>query len=367
MCLLMGGPACVLYGGAEFSRDIDFALLAEPGNLGRLQAVLNELQAERIAVPPFQQQYLDLGLAVHFRCRHPDANDIRIDVMSRMRGVAPFQELWNRRNTIDLGGEAIELLSLPDLVQAKKIQRDKDWPMIARLVKVNYLAHRGKATAVQRGFWFRELRTPELIVELVQAKPDEAQLQATHRPLLALAVAGDVTGLRAALRVEEHVEREADRVYWKPLRAELERLRRKREANPSNYFAAVCVSTFGASKVAMDWPFSPFQMRNTLSAPPATITFPSELASAEYMKSVDPGKSRMLPPLVALISRTILSPLHTITASPSATKRIEGISFVKPCTVRAWSPVSVFQTFTTLSAPLLASSRPSARQATPST
>jgi hypothetical protein len=71
------------------------------------------------------------------------------------------------------------------------------------------------------------LRTPELIVELVQAEPDEAQLQATRRPLLALAAAADVTGLRAALRVEEDVEREADRVYWKPLRAELERLRQE--------------------------------------------------------------------------------------------------------------------------------------------
>ncbi len=34
-CLLMGGQACVLYGAAEFSRDTDFAILAEPANLSR--------------------------------------------------------------------------------------------------------------------------------------------------------------------------------------------------------------------------------------------------------------------------------------------------------------------------------------------
>ena len=28
-CLLMGGQACVFYGAAEFSRDIDLALLAD--------------------------------------------------------------------------------------------------------------------------------------------------------------------------------------------------------------------------------------------------------------------------------------------------------------------------------------------------
>jgi hypothetical protein len=29
-CLLMGGQACVFYGAAEFSREVDFALLADP-------------------------------------------------------------------------------------------------------------------------------------------------------------------------------------------------------------------------------------------------------------------------------------------------------------------------------------------------
>jgi hypothetical protein len=33
----MGGQACVFYGGAEFSRDTDLAILADPENLKRLQ------------------------------------------------------------------------------------------------------------------------------------------------------------------------------------------------------------------------------------------------------------------------------------------------------------------------------------------
>jgi hypothetical protein len=36
--LLMGGQACVLYGAAEFSRDLDLALLPDPANLDRLEA-----------------------------------------------------------------------------------------------------------------------------------------------------------------------------------------------------------------------------------------------------------------------------------------------------------------------------------------
>ncbi len=50
----MGGQACVFYGAAEFSRDTDFAILADAANLAKLRAALADLQAENIAVPPFE-------------------------------------------------------------------------------------------------------------------------------------------------------------------------------------------------------------------------------------------------------------------------------------------------------------------------
>ncbi len=63
----MGGQACVSYGAAEFSRDLDLALLPDPTNLDRLEAALGELEAEVIAVPPFALKHLTEGLSVHFR------------------------------------------------------------------------------------------------------------------------------------------------------------------------------------------------------------------------------------------------------------------------------------------------------------
>ena len=80
---------------------------------------------------------------------------MRIDVISRMRGVAPFAELWDRRTTLPIENEPIEALSLPDLVQSKKTQRDKDWPMITRLVEANYFESRASATREQIRFWLR--------------------------------------------------------------------------------------------------------------------------------------------------------------------------------------------------------------------
>lgn len=224
-CLLMGGQACVLYGAAEFSRDTDFAILADSENLARLRDALDELQAERIAVPPFDPKYLELGLAIHFRCHHPDARHMRIDIMAKMRGVDDFPILWDRRTTLDAGGDNIELLSLPDLVQCKKTQRDKDWPMIVRLLEVNYFSNRETPTREQIRFWLRELRSPSLLVEAAFAFASDCRQMAADRPLLSFAIAKDEAALDHALREEERKEREADRVYWLPLKEELQRLR----------------------------------------------------------------------------------------------------------------------------------------------
>lgn len=224
--LLMGGQACVFYGAAEFSRDTDLLILADAANLARLEDALRDLQAERIAVPPLALDYLQRGHAIHFRCHHPEAADIRIDVMSRLRGVEEFEILWARRTTLtDTDGTVYELLALPDLVQAKKTQRNKDWPMLQRLLESHYLRHRVSSTPEQRRFWLLELRTPELLVEAAQRWPQLAEQIAQERPLLLLAKSGESESLRNALHEEEQTERQHDRAYWHPLKVELEQLR----------------------------------------------------------------------------------------------------------------------------------------------
>ena len=224
--LLMGGQACVFYGGAEFSRDTDIVVLAAPVNLDRLTAALDALQAECIAVPPFAPQYLAKGHAVHFRCREPETDGMRIDVMSVLRGVAGFDELWERRTTLaHPDGTQIELISLPDLVRAKKTQRDKDWLMLRRLVETHIVQHQANPNPAQIRFWLEECRSPTRLMELARRHPDEAAQLVVTRPLLSSALAQQEGPLAEQLASEEQREREADRAYWAPLKAELERLR----------------------------------------------------------------------------------------------------------------------------------------------
>jgi hypothetical protein len=187
---------------------------------------LRDLRAEPIAVPPLALDYLQRGHAVRFRCHHPDAANIRVDVMSRLRGVDDFEVLWARRTTLtDADGTVYELLSLPDLVAAKKTQRSKDWPMLQRLLEAHYLQHRDGATPEQQRFWLHELRTPELLVEAARRWPELAEEIARERPLLLLAKSAQLDELRQALSAEEQAEQQHDREYWQPLKAELEQLR----------------------------------------------------------------------------------------------------------------------------------------------
>jgi hypothetical protein len=146
--------------------------------------------------------------------------------MARMRGVAPFPELWERRTTVtDADGMAYELLSLPDLVQAKKTQRDKDWPMIRRLLEADYASCRGKAAEARVAFWLGELRTPRLLIEIARQHPGLCVRLKPQRPLLGFAAANKPQELADALEAEEKYERELDRNFWQPLKAELESLR----------------------------------------------------------------------------------------------------------------------------------------------
>lgn len=226
--LLMGGQACVLYGAAEYSRDLDLAVLATPEALPALNAALSALHATVIAVPSFDVRYLERGHAVHFSIPDESAPPLRVDVMSRMRGVDAFPLLWERRTTIALptgGGDTevlVDVMALEDLVAAKKTQRDKDWPMLRRLVDASYAAARDDAvTDAQVAFWLAELRSPAFLAELIARYP-EAAARSSRLVVRAALNHDDMDVSLAAEQAQIMVE---DRAYWAPLRRELEGLR----------------------------------------------------------------------------------------------------------------------------------------------
>ena len=96
--------------------------------------------------------------------------------------------------------------------------------MIRRLVEAHYFQHRKNPNPAQVKFWLRELRTPELLMEVARANAALCRRLVASRPLLAHATT-DAATLESALMAEETAERERDKIYWLPLRRELEKLR----------------------------------------------------------------------------------------------------------------------------------------------
>ena len=227
--LLMGGQACILYGAAEFSRDIDLAILASADNLNHLQTVLDQLQAETTYVPDLSREVLVRGHACHFRCGAPGVEGLRIDVMGKLRGLPNFDVLWNRRTEIELPEVcAVPVIALEDLVRAKKTQRDKDWPMIRRLIEADYFRRHNRASEEKVRYWLAECRTPDILQEIVSKYPGLTRDMVGSRPLLRSILEGRRTDVEDQLHDEEDRERKLDRQYWAPLRKELAAWRRRR-------------------------------------------------------------------------------------------------------------------------------------------
>jgi hypothetical protein len=231
----MGGQACVFYGAAQVSKDIDLVLFAHAANYECLLAAMRELAARRIAVPPFDIPALERGHAVHFRCSATGVEELRVDVMVRLRDLPPFEVLWERRTSFaDETGLIFDLLCVPDLVQAKKTQRSRDWPVIELLVDIHYRENAVAPRPDWIAFWLTECRSPELLVELVCRFAAEAQALTSRRPVLAVTMgAADRDTLAAALDAEVRAEMAIDRAYWEPLKRELESMRRAERQTPS--------------------------------------------------------------------------------------------------------------------------------------
>jgi hypothetical protein len=137
-----------------------------------------------------------------------------------------WQNAW--RSAVELEGEAVAVLSLPDLVQAKKTQRDKDWPMIRRLLESHYLQNRNTPTPAPARikFWLHELRTVALLREVAADHPAALNKLSSSRPVLST-LSGSDDAVECVLREEEDTERRRDREYWQPLKAELGQLRHR--------------------------------------------------------------------------------------------------------------------------------------------
>jgi len=227
--LLSGGQACIFYGVAELSFAVDLVVaLPNDESWMPLERALQELDAVAVGLPPLQRGFLERGHIISLRCQHPDCAGFYVHLRASWRGADAFYILWERRTTATVEEEEFELLALPDLIGVYKSNSDKGWSVIRRLVEFHFLEFQTDPTPQRIQFWQEEARPPAILLAVVRQFPDA---QSNREAALLASEGADENAIEAALKREEEREREADRVYWAPLKRELEELRRaKREA-----------------------------------------------------------------------------------------------------------------------------------------
>ncbi len=108
--LLLGGWAIGIYGHPRATKDIDFLVAIDDGNLARMQKALSNFGA-----PPFDAGQFKQAGNVYRMGRPP----IQIDIINQADGI-DIQECWDRRQIILVDGLEVSVISREDLIENKK-------------------------------------------------------------------------------------------------------------------------------------------------------------------------------------------------------------------------------------------------------
>ena len=222
--LLVSGQATVLYGAAAFSEDIDLWVNPTPANLGRLRLALEDLRARAYKLtPPLTARNARRRHGFHFLIP-ARPSPIYLDVMGCPPRVDPFSACKARSVMLRTAMGFIPVLGIEDLVKIKKTRRLGDYEIISALVRIRLRkagAHPGKALlrwALLNSF------SEEDLAGILAAHPGAARIaRGLARPALRRLARPDACRRALAAEIAEHQRR--DVAYWKPVLADLRRLR----------------------------------------------------------------------------------------------------------------------------------------------
>ena len=230
--LLVSGQASVLYQAATFSEDVDLWVRADAGNLQRLRKALAALRARVRSqlTPPLTLTHARRGHGFHFLLPSV-AGPVELDVMGNPPRVAPFRECRARAVPMSTAWGPMPVIAIEDLVEIKKTRRLRDYDVISNLVRVRLVAAGSPPSddllrwALANGFDAEGLdeileRNPRARrIAARMRRPAVRRLMGTHRR------AERIRRCRRALAQEITEFQERDVAFWRPVLADLRRLR----------------------------------------------------------------------------------------------------------------------------------------------
>jgi predicted nucleotidyltransferase len=125
--VVIGGYAAVLHGSSQVTQDLDICAILSDQNIDKLREALGDLDprhrmtAQKLSfldTPPPGTKVANLYLRTKLGV---------VDILTEVLGVGDFDRLKSRAQTITLGGNAVRMIALDDLITAKEaLARDKD-------------------------------------------------------------------------------------------------------------------------------------------------------------------------------------------------------------------------------------------------
>jgi hypothetical protein len=207
--LIMGGHAIRHYGVERNTLDFDFTISMK--DAANLQARLERTR-------PFAGRQLIEGVSwrrADFRRFQigvlPSGGEEWLEFWFRNHLLAPFGELYARREESEEGGQRLSYLALPDLIRSKETERDDDWNDVRLLEEILDSRHLSGATdaagRVQALSQLRSRRGFERAEASGQFRDTEVLLQAmecvahpvSYAYLIPFAPQAETAGARVAL------------------------------------------------------------------------------------------------------------------------------------------------------------------------
>ena len=142
--VVIGGMAAVLHGSATITNDVDVCFATDEANLAALGAALIELGATLRGVDENVPFVPDADTLRRIRILTLATSAGPLDVLVPPDGAPPYEELRRHAERVDVGGFAVLIASLEDLIAMKRAAgRGKDLIAVEELHTIRELRLRG--------------------------------------------------------------------------------------------------------------------------------------------------------------------------------------------------------------------------------
>jgi hypothetical protein len=240
--LLISGQATILYGAATFSEDVDLWVEPTASNFERFTLALRASSARYYKLTPA----LTVANALmrhgfHFVLPNDDGSEVFLDVMGCPPRVGSFDAALAGARDIETTFGLLHTIGIPELIELKKTQRPRDYPIISRLA-LAWLDERADPSSSELSWVLANIFSLPELTRFLSSRPNLRALPTDTPELVRRAAEQFESHGSLEQTLEDELEdwfdqrvaplRRADRHFWRSVIDALRTLRAHGELMP---------------------------------------------------------------------------------------------------------------------------------------